>query len=129
MKRLSLIIAALLLAGSVVPASSQSESEKAKFDMARAKEETVAGYIGDAMCGLEHPMNTADAKMCTLKCVEGGSKFVLADRAHKVVYSLVDEDSQKKAKEFAGQKVSLTGHARGRTGRGGSRHSCCLVGR
>lgn len=76
---------------------------------AKGKERTIVGFIGDSSCGLEHPMNMGDAKACTLKCVDGGGKFILADRARKVVYSL-DNDAQAKAREFAGQKVKVTGH-------------------
>ncbi len=43
---------------------------------------------------------------CTLKCVSGGSKFVLADTEHNKVYQLSD---QSKPQEFAGQKVKVTG--------------------
>jgi len=70
-------------------------------------EKTVVGYISDSMCGLKH-MDMGDDKACTLKCVDGGSKFVLADRDHKVVYAL-DAAAQEKAREFAGQKVQVTG--------------------
>ena len=55
-----------------------------------------------------------DEKSCTLMCVKGGSKFVLADRDHKVVYSL-DKVGQEKAREFAGQKVKVTGRVTGKT--------------
>jgi hypothetical protein len=79
----------------------------------KGKEKTVVGYIGDSQCGLEHPMNMGDAKACTLKCVDGGGKFILADRDHKTVYSL-DKDAQEKAREFAGQKVKVTGHVDGK---------------
>jgi hypothetical protein len=75
----------------------------------KGKEKTIVGYIGDSQCGLEHPMGMGDAKACTLKCVDGGGKFILADRTHKIVYSL-DKEAQDKAREFAGQKVKVTGH-------------------
>ena len=72
-------------------------------------EKTVVGYVSDSMCGLDHaPMKLGDDKTCTLKCVEGGAKFVLADRAHKVVYAL-DDAVQEQARELAGQKVQVTG--------------------
>jgi mono/diheme cytochrome c family protein len=72
-------------------------------------EKTVVGYISDSMCGLDHSaMKMGDDKTCTLKCVEGGAKFILADRDQKVVYAL-DDDVQEKAREFAGQKVMVTG--------------------
>lgn len=47
-----------------------------------------------------------DAKECTLKCVQTGSKFVLYNSARKATYQLDDQD---KAKQFAGQKVNVTG--------------------
>jgi len=80
----------------------------AKF-VTKGKESVVVGYIGDSQCGLEHPMNMGDAKACTLKCVEMGGHFILADRDKKVVYML-DKEAQTKAKEFAGQKVKVKGH-------------------
>ncbi len=55
-----------------------------------------------------------DDKSCALMCVKGGSKFVLADRNHKVVYRL-DNTGQEKAREFAGQKVKVTGRVTGKT--------------
>jgi hypothetical protein len=47
-------------------------------------------------------------------CVKGGSKFVLADRYHKVIYRL-DNTGQEKARDFAGQKVKVTGQVTGKT--------------
>lgn len=75
---------------------------------------TIVGYVGDSQCGLKHPMNMGDDKACTLKCVEGGGKFILADRAHKVVYAL-DDAAQEKAREFAGKKVKVTGNVDAKT--------------
>ena len=54
-----------------------------------------------------------DDKSCTLMCVKNG-KFVLADRDHKRVYKL-DKTGQEKAREFAGQKVKVTGRLSGKT--------------
>jgi uncharacterized protein YdeI (BOF family) len=87
---------------------------------ARGKTKTLVGNIADSQCGLSHQkMQEAgnmgnDDRACTLKCVEMGGKFILADRAHKVVYTL-DEESQEKAKEFAGQKVKITGQVDSKT--------------
>lgn len=75
------------------------------------KQKTFTGSISDSMCGLKHMMPGGD-KECTLKCVSGGSKFVLADTQHKKVYELSD---QEKPKEFAGQKVKVTGTLSGNT--------------
>ncbi len=80
----------------------------AKF-ITTGKESSIVGYIGDSQCGLQHPMGMGNAKDCTLKCVDGGGHFILADRANKVVY-LLDKEAQAKAREFAGQKVKVTGH-------------------
>jgi hypothetical protein len=66
---------------------------------------TFTGEISDSMCGLTHMM-AGGAKECTLKCVDGGSKFVLADTAHNKLYQLSEQD---KPRGFAGQKVKVTG--------------------
>lgn len=71
-----------------------------------AKDTTFKGKISDAMCGLKHSMAGASDKDCTLQCVKGGSKFVLADVANKKVYEL---DDQTKPREFAGASVVITG--------------------
>ncbi|HLG13697.1 MAG TPA: DUF5818 domain-containing protein [Blastocatellia bacterium] len=124
-KRLSVMLTAAMLATAINVAAQQNPcnpcAKKPKNPCAdkvqnpcagkpaKGKERTVLGYIGDSQCGLEHPMAMGDAKTCTLKCIDGGGKFVLADRDHKIVYSL-DDAAQEKAREFAGQKVKVTGH-------------------
>lgn len=70
------------------------------------------GNISDSMCGVKHMMPGKSDKECTLECVKGGSKFVLADPASGKVYQLSD---QKKPEEFAGQKVKITGALKGGT--------------
>jgi hypothetical protein len=72
---------------------------------------TFVGEISDSMCGVKHMME-GGAKECTQKCVDGGSKYVLADAANDKVYQLSD---QSKPKEFAGQKVKVTGTLKGDT--------------
>jgi hypothetical protein len=103
----------LLLAGSVLAAPLSREGGKAKD--AAAKETTVTGYISDSSCGLKHMEGMGDEKSCTLMCTkDGNSKFVLADRDGKKVYSL-DKAGQAKARDFAGQKVKVTGRLKGKT--------------
>jgi Protein of unknown function (DUF5818) len=75
---------------------------------------SIIGYISDSSCGLKHMSGMGDDKNCTLACVKGGGKFVLADRDHKVVYRL-DNTGQEKARESAGQKVKVTGQVTGKT--------------
>jgi hypothetical protein len=53
-----------------------------------------------------------DAKTCTVECVKLGGKYVLYDGDSKTSYQL---DPQDKAKEFAGQKVKVTGTSDGGT--------------
>jgi len=74
---------------------------------------TLVGYVSDNHCGLKHAAGMGDDKSCTLVCVKNG-KFVLADRDHKRVYQL-DKTGQEKAREFAGQKVTVTGRVTGKT--------------
>ena len=77
-------------------------------------ERSLVGFISDNHCGLKHAAGMGDDKSCTLVCVKNGGKFVLADRAHKRVYQL-DKTGQEKAREFAGQKVTVTGRVTGKT--------------
>ena len=81
------------------------------FAAPKGKEKTFTGEISDKMCGLKHMM-PGGAKQCTLECVDGGSKFVLADPEHQKVYDLSD---QKKPRQFAGEKVKVTGSLKGNT--------------
>lgn len=87
---------------------------------ATGKTRTIVGHIADSQCGLSHQKMQEAGNMgnndrtCTLKCVEMGGKFVLADRARNVIYTL-DEESQAKASEFAGQKVKITGQVDSKT--------------
>ena len=76
-------------------------------------ERTLTGFVSDSQCGLKHMAGMGDDKSCTLMCVKNG-KFVLADRDHKRVYQL-DKTGQEKAREFAGQKVNVTGRISGKT--------------
>jgi len=112
MKRLSLKLSLILLV--LAAASAVSVSGIARPNNNPAADTTVVGYISDSSCGLKHMSGMGDDKSCTLMCVKGGSKFVLAYKNHKRVYKL-DKAGQEKAREFAGQKVKVTGQVIGRT--------------
>src|SRR5215471_645055 len=78
-----------------------------------SKVRTFAGEIMDSQCAAmgshEAMMKMEDAKSakeCTLVCVKQGGKFVLYDAGSKTTYQL---DDQEKPKEFAGQKVKVSG--------------------
>ncbi len=101
MKKFAYLTGACLLAAGISLAAPK----------AGGKQRTFVGNISDSMCGLKHMMPGGD-KECTLKCVQEGSKFVLADTAKGQVYDLSD---QEKPKEFAGQKVKVTGSLSGKT--------------
>src|SRR3989442_8894059 len=112
MKTLSLRLTLMLLVlgtALAVPGSGIARHSNA----GTAPEKTVVGFISDNHCGLKHMKGMGDDKACTLMCVKHG-KFVLADRDHKRVYQL-DKAGQNKAREFAGQKVKVTGRISGRT--------------
>ena len=102
MRRLMALLICVLLSASLAAASTPIQGVKRGY-------QTISGYIGDSKCGLEHPMDMGDARACTLKCVNGGGKFILADRDNKIVYEL-RKLSPKKAREFAGQKVKVSGY-------------------
>jgi hypothetical protein len=116
MKKLTLLFAALLMTTGTDFAAPAHEGHDhaAKATENVAKEVTVVGYVSDSSCGLKHMEGMGDEKSCTLMCVKGGGKFVLADRDHKVIYKL-DKAGQEKAREFAGQKVKISGKITGKT--------------
>jgi hypothetical protein len=105
---LTIVLLGALVAFSLTPGLAQNSNSQARPGT------SVVGYISDSMCGLKHMSGMGDDKNCTLACVKGGSQFVLADRDHKKVYKL-DKAGQDKAREFAGQKVKVTGRVTGRT--------------
>ncbi len=108
MKKLALSVMAILLLAGVSLAGVKNPLHKG------AKAKTFAGEIMDSQCammGSHDPAgykmtNTNNAKDCTLACVKMSGKFVLYDSAKKTTYML---DDQEKPKEFAGQKVNVTG--------------------
>ncbi|HKV41823.1 MAG TPA: DUF5818 domain-containing protein [Blastocatellia bacterium] len=110
MKKLSLfILSGLVLAGVAMARNAGIERARSGGTALQGETQTITGDIGDSSCGIGHPMQMGpDDRSCTLECVKDGAKFILADRANKVVYSL-DSAGQKKAREFAGKKVKVTG--------------------
>ena len=70
------------------------------------KNKQYRGVLSDQLCGLEHPELMQDARECTLGCVRGGSRYVLANRNEGVVYDLFGKTIPD---ELAGQQVVITG--------------------
>src|SRR5258708_28784796 len=86
----------------------------AGLGVAGADDKTFTGEIMDSQCaqmGSHDNMmkgeGAKNAKECTNACVKSGGKYALYDPASKHVYQL---DDQKKARDFAGQKVTITGN-------------------
>ncbi len=108
MKKLALTALALLTAVSLSLAAPKLSVHKG------GKAKTFTGEIFDSQCAMNgthaqmekmHNMPD-DSKACTLQCVKMGGKFVLYNAATKTTYQL---DDQEKPKDFAGQKVKVTG--------------------
>ena len=102
MKSVFLAFSIFLAAGMAV-ASPQQTAPKPE-----EKAKVFVGSISDSMCGAHHVMG-GTAKECTLECVDSGSDFVLVDGKGKI-YRLSDQD---KPREFAGDKVKVTGMLKG----------------
>ncbi|MGE5325723.1 MAG: DUF5818 domain-containing protein [Deltaproteobacteria bacterium] len=103
MKKAVLLGMSIFLAAAVGTASQKKTAPKA----AEAAK-VFAGTISDSMCGAKHMMG-GTARDCTLECVKAGSKFILVNGQGKI-YKLSD---QKKPREFAGEKVKVTGTLKG----------------
>ena len=78
---------------------------------AAQKDETYSGEIMDSQCALlggheKMILKGEDLKTCTVRCVGIGGKYALFDTAKRMRYQL---DDQKKAEQFAGMKVTVTG--------------------
>jgi len=113
MKKLGLTVIAFLTATSLslaTPKLQKPSLHKSKTGKATA----YTGEIMDSQCAMMGSHDPAGYKMtktdnpkdCTLACVKMDGKFVLYDAAKKATYML---DDQEKPKDFAGQKVKVSG--------------------
>ncbi|HUE00883.1 MAG TPA: DUF5818 domain-containing protein [Bryobacteraceae bacterium] len=80
---------------------------------AQAADHTFTGEIMDSQCAQmgshDNMMKSEGAnnpKECSIACVKSGGAYALYDPAAKRAYQL---DNQKKARDYAGQKVTITG--------------------
>ena len=85
----------------------------ASSDFGQNKNGTFTGEIMDKQCGqmqshdnMMKPERATNAKECTLNCVRDGGMFALYDPGTKKVYPI---DDGKKVREYAGQRVQITG--------------------
>ena len=78
-----------------------------------ADEMTLTGTVGDANCGVKHPIN--DSAACTLGCVKNGSDFALIveDDTYGplTAYTLKASSDEIKGEleELAGKMAKITG--------------------
>lgn len=93
-------LAALVTAACVVPGLA-----------ADAKQQTLTGQVGDAMCGRSHMMPGKSEAECTRACIKEGSKYALI--VGDKVYTL--EGKTGGLDEFAGKSATVTGTLKGQT--------------
>jgi ATP-dependent protease HslVU (ClpYQ) peptidase subunit len=78
-----------------------------------ADDHTFTGEIMDSQCAqmgshdnMMKSEGAKNAKECAIACVKSGGKYALYDPTAKRAYQL---DNQKKARDYAGQEVTITG--------------------
>ena len=103
MRKLAVCLAATLLILGLTNVSGFAAEEK------KAAASSITGYITDSHCKGEGAKE--GHKDCALKCAkEKGAKLGIWDAAASKFYTL---DDQKKAEEFAGMNVTVTGTVEG----------------
>ena len=95
----SVFISAVLVIGLGISACAQSGQQ------------TFTGTVSDNMCGKQHMAKDKSAAQCTRECVKGGLDYALV--VGDKVYTLKGEKAQ--IDKFAGEKVTVTGSAKGET--------------
>lgn len=78
---------------------------------AQSGPQTFTGVVTDAMCGKQHMAKDKTAAECTRECVKGGSDYALVVGGR--VYTLAGDKA--KIDQFAGEKATVTGDAKGET--------------
>jgi hypothetical protein len=85
----------------------------AGLGVARADKHTFTGEIMDSQCAqmgshdnMMKSEGAKNAKECAIACAKSGGTYALYDPAAKRAYQL---DNQKKARDYAGRKVTITG--------------------
>lgn len=97
------LMMALCVAAAASVASSVAKNSKPPAD-------SIKGVISDSHCGAKHASASDEDKQCVAHCLKGGQEAVLLSDGK--VYKL-DQTGQDKAKEFAGEKVTVTGSVSG----------------
>src|SRR5262249_5314135 len=110
-KKLSLLMAAALLCGGVAYAH---EGHEGMEGGAADKDMTVSGEIVDLACYMGHEAKGDKHGKCAKQCIKGGAPMGLkADNGD--VWLLINDHGAEKAyesaKDLAGGKAKVTGHA------------------
>lgn len=122
MKKIGLAVLAFVTAASLSFAAPKLSLHK------NGKDKTFTGMIMDSQCAImgshekmeemhqdklqamgvkaSNDLTGKAARACTLMCVKQGGQFVLYNKATKTTYKL---DDQEKPREFAAEKVKVTG--------------------
>jgi Protein of unknown function (DUF5818) len=118
MKKLGLAVIVLVSAASLSLAVPKLSLHK------NGKDKTFSGVIMDSQCAMmgshekmekmhsdmfkkpSAALTGPEARKCTLACVKQGGQFVLYNKATKTTYKL---DDQEKPREFAGERVKVSG--------------------
>ncbi|MGH9583633.1 MAG: hypothetical protein ACRD4O_11915 [Bryobacteraceae bacterium] len=72
----------------------------------------ITGYVSESMCGAKHSTVSAANTKCIKKCLKGGSSPVLVSDGKVIDFA---PGSQKKAKKYAGDDVTINGTENGNT--------------
>ena len=77
---------------------------------AKAKTQTLTGFVGDSTCGITHI--SGGAKKCTVRCVKSmGAKYALVNNGK--TYTL--EGKEAELEKVAGEHAKVTGSLQGTT--------------
>jgi hypothetical protein len=108
MNTISTILALLLL---LTSGSAQNLDAPTALKMGQTGANTFVGMISDSSCGARHKMMDKSAEECARTCQRAGASYVLV--AGEKIYTLAGRAND--LAYLAGQKVKVTGSARGNT--------------
>jgi hypothetical protein len=78
-----------------------------------AAEMTLTGTVGDAMCGVKHPIE--DSVACTQACVKKGSDYALIVKDKAYTLKTSDDKAKAELAKLAGKMATIVGDVTGDT--------------
>jgi hypothetical protein len=106
--QLSATVLLFFLLGSI---SAQNLDAPTALKMGQTGANTFVGMVSDSSCGARHKMMDKSAEECARTCQRAGASYVLV--AGEKIYTLAGRAND--LAYLAGQKVKVTGSARGNT--------------